>query len=70
VARKSTDKFSKLAAVGITFWVTLQAFINIASATGVFPFVGIPLPFFSYGGSHLLTELIGIGILLNISKNG
>jgi cell division protein FtsW len=69
IAQKSTDKFSKLAAIGITFWITLQAFINIASATGIFPFVGIPLPFISYGGSHLITELIGIGILLNISKN-
>jgi len=69
IARNSNDKFSKLVAIGISFWITLQAFINIASAIGIFPFVGIPLPFFSYGGSHLITELIGIGILLNISKN-
>jgi len=69
VAQKSTDKFSKLVAIGIAFWITLQAFINIASALGIFPFVGIPLPFISYGGSHLVTELIGIGLLLNISKN-
>jgi cell division protein FtsW (lipid II flippase) len=46
----------------------LQAFINIASSIGIFPLGGIPLPFFSYGGSHLMTELIGVGILLNISK--
>jgi len=70
VSKKATDKFSKLVAIGITFWIILQAFINMASAIGIFPFVGIPLPFFSYGGSHLLTELIGAGILLNISKNG
>jgi len=69
IARKSNDKFAKLAAIGITFWITLQAFINIASAIGIFPFVGIPLPFFSYGGSHLITELVGIGLLFNISKN-
>ncbi len=69
IAKSSSDKFSKLAAVGITFWITLQAFINIASVTGIFPISGIPLPFFSYGGSHLVTELIGIGLLLNISKN-
>jgi cell division protein FtsW len=70
IAQRSTDNFSKLTAIGITFWITLQAFINISSAVGIFPFVGIPLPFLSYGGSHLLMEMIGIGILLNISKNG
>lgn len=69
IAKSSNDKFSKLAAVGITFWITLQAFINIASVTGMFPVSGIPLPFFSYGGSHIVTELIGVGLLLNISKN-
>lgn len=69
IAKNSNDKFSKLTAVGITVWITLQAFINMASAAGIFPLAGIPLPFFSYGGSHLVTELIGIGLLLNISKN-
>lgn len=69
VAKSASDRFSKLAAIGITFWITLQAFVNIASAAGVFPLAGIPLPFFSYGGSHIVTELIGLGILLNISKN-
>lgn len=70
IAKNSTDRFAKLTAVGITFWITLQALINIGSAAGVFPLAGIPLPFFSYGGSHIATELIGIGLLLNISKNG
>jgi len=69
IAQKSNDKFAKLTAIGISFWIALQAFINMASAIGIFPFVGIPLPFISYGGSHLITELIGIGLLLNISKN-
>lgn len=69
IAQKSADKFAKFTAIGISFWITFQAFINIASAIGFFPFVGIPLPFFSYGGSHLISELIGVGILLNISKN-
>lgn len=69
ISKKSTDKFSKMVAIGIVFWITLQAFINISSAVGIFPLAGIPLPFFSYGGSHLVVELIGIGLLLNISKN-
>ncbi|KKQ16767.1 MAG: Stage V sporulation protein E [Berkelbacteria bacterium GW2011_GWA1_36_9] len=69
IAKNSNDKFSKLTAIGITFWITLQAFINISSAIGIFPLAGIPLPFFSYGGSHLAAEIIGVGLLLNISKN-
>jgi cell division protein FtsW len=69
IAKNSSDKFSKLVATGISVWITLQAFVNIGSSIGIFPLTGVPLPFFSYGGSHLITELIGIGILLNISKN-
>jgi len=69
IAKNSHDKFSQITAVGIVFWITLQAFINISAAIGMFPITGIPLPFFSYGGSHLVVELIGVGLLLNISKN-
>lgn len=69
IARESNDRFAKMAAVGIVFWITIQAFINISSSAGIFPLAGIPLPFFSYGGSHLVVEMIGIGLLLNISKN-
>ncbi len=70
IARKCTDTFSKLTTVGISTWIALQALVNIASIIGLFPLSGIPLPFFSYGGSHIIAELIGVGILLNISKNG
>ncbi len=70
IANSATDKFSKLTAVGITTWIVLQAFLNVASTIGIFPLSGIPLPFFSYGGSHLMAEIIGVGILLKISKNG
>ena len=69
IAKNSNDRFSKLTAIGIVFWITLQAFINISSVAGIFPLAGIPLPFFSYGGSHLIVEMIGVGLLLNISKN-
>lgn len=69
IAKSSSDRFFKLTAMGITFWLTLQALINISSAAGIFPIAGIPLPFFSYGGSHLAAELFGVGLLLNISKN-
>ncbi len=69
IAKSSTDKFSKLTVVGICTWILSQAFMNIASTLGIFPLAGIPLPFFSYGGSHIIAELIAIGLLLNISKN-
>lgn len=69
ISKNSKDRFSKLTAIGIVVWISLQAFINMASVAGIFPLAGIPLPFFSYGGSHMVVELIGVGLLLNISKN-
>ncbi len=67
--RHNTDTFSKLTAIGIVFWITIQALINMSSSAGLFPLAGIPLPFFSYGGSHMVVEMIGVGLLLNIAKN-
>ena len=69
IYRNSNDRFSKLTAIGIVTWISLQAIINIASVVGLFPVTGVPLPFFSYGGSHIAVELIGMGLLLNISKH-
>ncbi len=69
IGKSSQNKFSQLAASGISSWIVVQAFVNIGSMIGVLPLTGIPLPFISYGGSALVAELIGLGILLNISKN-
>src|SRR3989344_1187194 len=69
IANSASDKFSKLAVIGITTWIVFQAFFNIASTVGLLPLSGIPLPFFSYGGSHIIAEMIGVGIILNVSKN-
>jgi len=69
ISKKTKDKFSQFLSLGITSWITIQAFINIGSMIGIFPLTGSPLPFISYGGSHLVVEMVGIGILLNISKN-
>ena len=69
IAKRSPDKFSQLVALGITSWITIQAFVNIGVTIGILPLTGVPLPFVSYGGSHIIAELIGIGILLNISKH-
>jgi len=68
IAKRTDDMFSKLFAIGFCSWICMQAFINIGAMTGLLPLTGIPLPFISYGGSHVAVELIGVGILLNISK--
>ncbi len=68
IGKTSQDKFSQLTAIGISSWIVIQAFINIGSMIEILPLTGIPLPFIGYGGSALVTELIGVGILLNISK--
>lgn len=68
VAKQASDTFSKLTAIGIVSWISMQAFINISSMIGLLPLTGIPLPFISYGGSALVTGLIGMGLLLNISR--
>lgn len=69
IGRETEDLFSKLVAFGITFWITFQSLFNIASMIGILPLTGIPLPFISHGGSALVSALIALGILLNISKN-
>lgn len=68
IGKESKDIFSKLTALGITSWILIQTLVNVGSMIGVLPLTGIPLPFISYGGSALITELVGVGVLLNISK--
>ena len=69
IAKRVPDKFASLAASGIGIWIFVQASVNIAAMLGLVPLTGIPLPFISYGGSALFSELIAMGILLNISKH-
>jgi len=68
IALQAPDNFGKLLAMGLTFHIVVQSFINIAVATGSLPTTGIPLPFISCGGSSLLSNMIAAGILLNISR--
>ena len=63
------DPFAKNLCVGIISLIALQFFINFAMTIGFMPVVGLPLPFISYGGSSLVSFLMLIGILLNISKS-
>lgn len=65
-ARKARDDFGKLLAIGITSMFFLYCVINIGMTLGLTPVVGIPLPFMSYGGTALLTNMIAVGILINI----
>lgn len=68
IAIHAPDKFTMLTASGITSWITLQAFMNISINIGLMPVTGLTLPFVSYGGSSLVASLLGIGVLLQISK--
>lgn len=69
IARNCTNDVYRLLAVGITAWITIEAAINIASVVGLWAVTGVPLPFVSYGGSALMTELAAVGLLYNIAHD-
>lgn len=62
------DRFGNLLGIGIITGIIVQALFNISVVTSILPAKGIPLPFISYGGSSVVVTLLGVGILLNISK--
>jgi len=68
-ALHARDRFSMLAAVGITGWFMAQAFLNIGMVVGLLPITGVPLPFISFGGSSLLVTMAASGLLLNIARH-
>ncbi|NLU47795.1 MAG: putative lipid II flippase FtsW [Syntrophomonadaceae bacterium] len=68
IAINAPDTFGSLLATGLTVMVVFQAAINIGVVSGALPVTGITLPFISYGGSSLLFTMIGVGLLLNISR--
>ena len=68
IAKNASTKFSSLLAIGLTSWIVIQGFLNIAANLSIIPFGGMPLPFFTYGGSNTITVLIAVGLLLNISR--
>jgi len=69
IAIKAPDTFSGLLVVGIVIIIVVQSFVNIGSTIGVIPFSGVPLAFFSQGGTSMLAMLAQLGIVLNISKS-
>lgn len=68
IASRCPDMYGKLLAVGITFSIGFQAFLNMSVASSFLPATGVPLPFISYGGSSLMVSMWMVGILMNISK--
>jgi cell division protein FtsW len=69
VTLHAPDAFAAFLALGLTAMVTVQAFVNMSVVLGLLPTKGIPLPFVSAGGSSLLMNLLGMGVLLNVSQH-
>ncbi len=69
IALSAPDRFGALLSLGLTMVIVLQALVNMSVVTALLPTKGIPLPFVSNGGSSLLINMIGMGVLLNISQH-
>ncbi|MGP6148993.1 FtsW/RodA/SpoVE family cell cycle protein [Priestia flexa] len=67
LAKRSKDPFASLICIGVATMLGIQAFINLGGLTGLIPITGVTLPFISYGGSSLLSLMIAMGIVVNIS---
>ena len=68
IALHARDKFGSLTVVGITTLLATQVFLNIGVVTNLIPNTGISLPFFSYGGTALIIQLLQMGIILSVSR--
>jgi len=68
IAAGAKDRFGALTALGVVLLIFWHTVINIAMTLGVFPVVGIPLPFLSYGGSFLISVFVGMGMLMSIEE--
>lgn len=69
IAMKCQDMYGKLLALGLTFSICFQGFLNMWVASSFVPATGVPMPFISYGGTSIMVSLCMVGILLNISKD-
>ena len=66
ISLRARNQFARLLAMGLTSTLFLYVFINVGMVMGILPVVGVPLPLISYGGTAMLTVLIGFGLLLGI----
>ena len=69
LARYTLDRFGQMIIIGVMAMLLFHVFENVGMTTGLMPVTGIPLPFLSYGGSNLVTNMAGIGLVLNVIKN-
>ena len=69
ISLNSNDLFAKFLSFGLAIGILIQATLNLAVVIGLIPVTGVTLPFFSYGGSSLLTSMISIGMILGISRS-
>jgi cell division protein FtsW len=69
-ALRAPDRFGVGLATSITTWICFEALLNMATVTNTLPVTGVPLPFFSYGGTAVATTLAAVGVLLSIARSG
>ena len=69
LARYTTDKYGMLVIIGVMGMLLFHVFENIGMTLGLMPITGIPLPFLSYGGSNMTTNMGGLGLVLNVTRN-
>ncbi len=69
LARYTVDRFGQMVIIGVMAMMLFHVFENISMNIGLMPVTGIPLPFVSYGGSNLITNMAGIGLVLNVTRN-
>ena len=69
-ALRAPDRFGMLLALGITTMIVAQAVLNLGAVLSLLPVMGVTLPFLSFGGSSLVVTLAGVGVLLNVARQG
>ena len=69
-ALRAPDRFGVGLAASITTWISFEALLNMATVTNTLPITGVPLPFFSYGGTAVATTLAAVGVLLSVARRG
>ena len=67
IARRASDRFGMFLALGVVAMLFWHIVVNLGMVIGLLPVVGVPLPLFSYGGTSMVTTMIGVGLLLNVS---
>lgn len=69
LSRYTLNRFGQMVIIGVTAMLFFHVFENVGMTTGLMPVTGIPLPFLSYGGSNMMTNMAGVGLVLNVVKN-